>query len=65
MDEAEETNRAQKLAGREKARRYRPGSRAYLHATTNARVKRAKELVSKLEDREHERAEEQGKPRRE
>jgi len=51
MDEPDESNREQKLVGREKARRHRQGSRSYLHAMTNSRVKRTKDLLERSDRR--------------
>jgi hypothetical protein len=39
-DEAPQTNRARKVAGREKRRRFVQGTRAYTHAMTNSMARR-------------------------
>jgi hypothetical protein len=52
MDESEETNRTRKLEAKERARRHRASGRAYLHAMTNSRVRRAKETMEQAEKRQ-------------
>lgn len=40
MDDEQTSNREKKVAGRAKRRRYKQGTRAYLHAMTNSVARR-------------------------
>jgi hypothetical protein len=53
-DETPETNRARKVAGRAKRRRFVQGTRAYTHAMTNSMARRAAE--KKPDDKDSEEA---------
>jgi hypothetical protein len=53
MEEEEKaSNREKKVAGRAKRRRFKQGTRSYLHAMTNSVARRARETEEKARDRE-------------
>lgn len=54
-DEAPQTNRARKVAGRQKRRRFVQGTRAYTHAMTNSMARRAASKQPDHEDAEESR----------
>jgi hypothetical protein len=45
------SNREKKVAGRARRRRYRQGTRSYLHAMTNSVARRAREKASPDDER--------------
>jgi hypothetical protein len=50
MDDEQTSNREKKVAGRAKRRRYKQGTRSYLHAMTNSIARRLDQARARTEE---------------
>jgi hypothetical protein len=50
MDDEQASNREKKVAGRAKRRRYKQGTRSYLHAVTNSVARRLDRIKDRSKD---------------